>query len=98
MISNPSSTPSPIGEINRTKEQITNEGTATIIIRLGAGKEKTLNRFEVPAGQTIQEALGSLRLALSQPPVGVVNGATADMSYLLKPGDVVDLLPQIAGG
>ncbi len=75
-----------------------NQGTATLIIRLGTGKEKTLNRYEVPAWQTIQTALGSLNLELSQPPVAVVNGLTAELSYVLLPGDVVNLLPQIAGG
>jgi len=75
-----------------------NQGTATLIIRLGTGKEKTLNRYEVPAWQTIQTALGSLNLELSQPPVAVVNGLTAELSYVLLPGDVVNLLPQIVGG
>jgi len=35
---------------------------------------------------------------LSQPPVAVVNGVTTDLSYILQPGDVANLLPQIAGG
>ena len=75
-----------------------NQGTATLIIRLGTGADKSLNRYEVPAWQTIQSALGSLELALTQPPVAVVNGVTTELSYVLQPGDVVNLLPQIAGG
>ena len=61
-------------------------------------------RFEVPAYQTILSALNSLALQTSigfpakQSLIAVVNGTTADMTYLLQPGDTVQCFPQIAGG
>lgn len=54
--------------------------------------------FVVPAGLTIQAALHSIQLPTNQPLVALVNGSTADMNYVLQPGDMVDLLPQISGG
>jgi hypothetical protein len=86
--------PSPIG----VEEKNTDGSRATLIIRFGSGKEKAPVSYQVPAGQSILEALGALHLPLSQPPVAVVNGVTSDLAYILQPGDVANLLPQIAGG
>ncbi|NPV85138.1 MAG: MoaD/ThiS family protein [Anaerolineae bacterium] len=54
--------------------------------------------IEVVAGVTILEALASVGVSLQQPVVALVNGKTSDMNYVVRPGDYVVLLPQIAGG
>jgi hypothetical protein len=73
-------------------------GTATLFIRSTSGKDSQPNYYEVPSGQSIQDGLRWTGLPSNQPLVAVVNGATADMLYVLQPGDIVHLLPQIAGG
>ncbi|RPI87393.1 MAG: hypothetical protein EHM41_05145 [Chloroflexi bacterium] len=73
-------------------------GTAVLLIRTSQGKDNPPRRFEVPAGLTIQEVLLSIQLPTNQPLIALVNGSTAEMTYVLQPGDRVDLLPQIAGG
>jgi molybdopterin converting factor small subunit len=52
----------------------------------------------VAAGQTVLEALQAEGQALHQSVVLVVNGKTVDFDYRLQAGDVVRLIPQIAGG
>jgi molybdopterin converting factor small subunit len=74
------------------------QGIATFIFQSAPGKRKDLPRYEVTAGQSILDALESLRLPLAQPQVPVVNGKTEELAYILQPGDVVTFLPQIAGG
>jgi molybdopterin converting factor small subunit len=54
--------------------------------------------LRVPAGQTVLEALHSAGVGLPQPVIAVVNGQVADLNYQLQAGDVVRLIPQIAGG
>jgi molybdopterin converting factor small subunit len=73
-------------------------GTATVWIRSTSGKDSDLSQIDVHAGQSIQDGLVGLGLASGQPWIAVVNGATEDMLYVLQSGDVVHLLPQIAGG
>jgi molybdopterin converting factor small subunit len=54
--------------------------------------------LRVPAGQTVLEALQGAGVELAQPVIAVVNGQVADLNYPLQAGDVVRLIPQIAGG
>jgi hypothetical protein len=54
--------------------------------------------LRVPAGQTVLEALQAERQDLRQPVILVVNGQTEDITYRLRAGDSVRLIPQIAGG
>ena len=54
--------------------------------------------YEVQPGQTILSALTALELPQQSSFVAVVNGTTCDITYILQPGDRVQLLPQIAGG
>ncbi len=54
--------------------------------------------LRVPAGQTVLEALRAARVELPQAVIAVANGQTVDLNYQLRAGDVVRLIPQIAGG
>jgi molybdopterin converting factor small subunit len=54
--------------------------------------------LRVPAGQTLLEALHGAHVELPQPVIAVANGQTVDLNYQLRAGDVVRLIPQIAGG
>ena len=54
--------------------------------------------LQVRAGQTVLEGLRSARVDLGQPVIAVANGQTVDLSYRLQAGDVVRLVPRIAGG
>ena len=54
--------------------------------------------LQVAAGQSVLEALQSMRVVLRQPVIAVANGQTVDLNYQLQAGDVVRLIPQIAGG
>jgi molybdopterin converting factor small subunit len=54
--------------------------------------------LRVAAGQTVLEALQAERVELRQPAILVANGQTADFTYQLQAGDIVRLIPQIAGG
>jgi molybdopterin converting factor small subunit len=54
--------------------------------------------LRVDAGQTVLEALRAARVALRQPVIAVANGQVVDLDYRLQAGDVVRLIPQIAGG
>ncbi len=54
--------------------------------------------LQVRAGQTVLEALRGARVDLHQPAIAIVNGQSADLSYQLEAGDIVRLVPQIAGG
>jgi sulfur carrier protein ThiS len=53
---------------------------------------------QVPAGQTVLEALAQLEIRLDRPVIAVVNGQSSDLTYRLQPGDRVRLIPQIGGG
>ena len=78
--------------------------SAVIFVKGSSNQGNGPLKFEVPAYQTILSALNSLALQTSigflakQPLVAVVNGTTADMTYLLQPGDIVQCFPQISGG
>lgn len=54
--------------------------------------------LRVAAGQTALEALQAAQVTLAQPVIAVVNGQAVDLNYRLQAGDVVRLIPQIAGG
>lgn len=54
--------------------------------------------LQVPAGKSVNQTLIDLNIQLSQAVVAVVNGQTTDLEEILKAGDEVRLLPQIAGG
>ncbi len=54
--------------------------------------------LRVSAGQTVLEALHRAHVELPQPVIAVANGQTVDLNYRLRNGDVVRLIPQIAGG
>jgi len=54
--------------------------------------------LRVTAGQTVLEALHSAHADLRQPVIAVANGQVVDLNYVLQAGDVVRLIPQIAGG
>ena len=53
---------------------------------------------QVAAGQSVLEALRRAQIVLRQPVIAVANGQTVDLNYQLQAGDVVRLIPQIAGG
>ena len=74
------------------------DGNALIFVKGAANPSQGPLKFEVPAGQSILAALQACGFSPKQPLVAVVNGATADLTYLLQPGDTVQCLPQIAGG
>jgi molybdopterin converting factor small subunit len=46
----------------------------------------------------VLEALRRAGVELPQAVIAVANGQTVDLNYQLRAGDVVRLLPQIAGG
>jgi molybdopterin converting factor small subunit len=77
---------------------------AVIFIMNASNQGKGPLRFEVPANQTVLAALNSLALLTNneyqtkKPLVAVVNGTTAEMTYMLQPGDIVQCFPQISGG
>ncbi len=54
--------------------------------------------LRVTAGQTVLEALRAAHVDLPQPMIAMANGQTVDLNYQLRAGDVVRLIPQIAGG
>jgi sulfur carrier protein ThiS len=72
--------------------------TAILIVKSLAGSAEQVARWSVPAGQTVAEALASLQDLERRPFIPVVNGVTEAATYVLQPGDVVQLLPQIMGG
>lgn len=55
-------------------------------------------RLSLPAGDTIRNTLETHGIELDQPAAAVVNGTASDLDRVLKEGDQVRLLPQIAGG
>jgi hypothetical protein len=75
-----------------------------IIINARSDQRKGTLRYEVPAYQTTLSAITSLALQTSiespikQPLVAVVNGTTADMTYILQPGDKVQFVSYLAAG
>ncbi len=54
--------------------------------------------LQVATGQSVLEALRATQTVLHQPVIAVANGETVDLNYQLQAGDVVRLIPQIAGG
>ncbi len=72
--------------------------TATLIVKSLTGSADPPARWSVPAGQTVAMALASLPDLERRPFIPVVNGVTEAATYVLQPGDVVQLLPQIMGG
>ncbi len=72
---------------------------ATILIEGWlANYSKETRTYQVRCGQTILEAVTALGIPSRQPVIALVNGEVADLSYHLMLGDVVRLIPQIAGG
>jgi molybdopterin converting factor small subunit len=55
-------------------------------------------RIRVPAGKSVNQVFKDLNIQLSQAVAAVVNGRAADLEKPLETGDLVRLLPQIAGG
>ncbi len=72
--------------------------TASICVKADSGDQGSQNQYQVTAGQSVLEALEAQNFPVRQPIVAVANGITVDLSYILKPGDIVNLFPQIAGG
>jgi molybdopterin converting factor small subunit len=71
---------------------------AILIVKTLAGRSDEPARWSVPAGQTVAEAVAALQGIERRPFIPVVNGVTEAVTYVLRPGDVVQLLPQIMGG
>jgi sulfur carrier protein ThiS len=71
---------------------------AILIVKSLAGSAEQAARWSVSAGQTVADALAALPDLERRPFIPVVNGATEAATYVLQPGDVVQLLPQIMGG
>jgi molybdopterin converting factor small subunit len=63
-----------------------------------ARKEGKFIFLELESGRSVGVIIQAKDLQFSQPMVAVVNGTTADLSQVLKDGDMVRLIPQIAGG
>jgi molybdopterin converting factor small subunit len=55
-------------------------------------------RVVVPVGATVQDLLERLRIPEGIPRLLLVNGQDSDPTTRLSPGDVVDILPPLAGG
>ena len=55
-------------------------------------------RLEVPDGATVRELLGRLRIPDEPAPLLLVNGQEVDPAARLRAGDVVAVLPPLAGG
>ena len=54
--------------------------------------------LHLPPGESVQHTLEKHGVQLTQPVIAVINQRTADFTRVLKDGDDVRLLPQIAGG
>ena len=54
--------------------------------------------LQAPAGQSVNQILKNFNIQLSQAVAALINGQTADLEQPLASGDLVRLLPQIAGG
>jgi sulfur-carrier protein len=55
-------------------------------------------RIEVPEGATVSELLHRLRIPDEPAPLLLVNGQEVDPAVRLQVGDVVAVLPPLAGG
>lgn len=55
-------------------------------------------RIQVPAGKGVNQTFRNLNIQLSQTVTALVNGQVTDLETPLETGDLVRLLPQIAGG
>jgi molybdopterin converting factor small subunit len=55
-------------------------------------------RIQVLAGKSVNQTFKDLNIQLSQAVVAIVNDQATDLDKILKTGDLVRLLPQIAGG
>lgn len=62
------------------------------------GVDGGVARVALPAGATVEDLLRRLRLPEEVPRLLLVNGRDADATTRLGPGDVVDVLPPLAGG
>ena len=54
--------------------------------------------IHLSAGLNLHQAKIAAGIPTSMPVAALVNGAVSDLNYCLQPGDVVHLIPQIAGG
>jgi sulfur carrier protein ThiS len=55
-------------------------------------------RIELPAGSTVEDLLRRLGIPDEVPRLLLVNGRDAEPTARLGPGDVVSVLPPLAGG
>jgi molybdopterin converting factor small subunit len=55
-------------------------------------------RIQVLAGKSVNQTFKDLNIQLSQAVTAIVNGQATDLEKPLETGDLVRLLPQIAGG
>jgi molybdopterin converting factor small subunit len=55
-------------------------------------------RIQVLAGKSVNQTLKDLNIQLSQAVTAIVNGQATDLEKPLAAGELVRLLPQIAGG
>lgn len=68
---------------------------ATYLPDEGDGRSATL---EFPAGSTLKDVVGSLRIPDDMPMIAMLNGRDAAPEELLADGDVLSLFPPLAGG
>ena len=54
--------------------------------------------IHIAAGANLYEAKIAAGIPSTVPIAAVVNGTVTDLTYCLKPGDEVHMIPQIAGG
>jgi hypothetical protein len=55
-------------------------------------------RVELPAGATLDDLLGRLRIPAELPRLLLVNGRDVEPTVRLSPGDIVSVLPPLVGG
>lgn len=54
--------------------------------------------IDIKEGTTLEELIKQNNIPLDMPMIKLVNGEFAELSYMLKDGDIVALFPPIAGG
>jgi len=79
---------------NNISDQQTNSASLTIDYPLV--EEKMV--LQVPAGQSLQEALRDLKIRPGLSFVILVNGVVVDQQVMVNSGDEIRCLPQILGG
>lgn len=57
-----------------------------------------LQPVRVPAGQTVRQAVSTLGIPPRQTVAAILNNQICDLDTVLSPGDVLRLVPPIAGG